>query len=331
MTAALTTWSELGTVDGSALLIVNAAAGDEMRADEAFRTLSAQVAADALHVIAPPAWQRWLDERGQPADRVLICVDADGREVELTHFLHTSIALSWIGAREFQVITGTLPHKRYNDEVQEEFERRVCLFLGGGRFLAHTLPDPHIYVLDAPALVHRFGRSADVDRFLAMTRGLVADLHGQWLAAGEPEVNDTGRHDAVMAVVSRHLGGDVRGFDESPPPLPDATHRAEEEVASYLAELHATLCERDRRLAALEALLAERIEAVETRDRIIVEMRDERNEAVSARERIIQDNMAERNEAVEARDAIIQDLRAEMDRRLVRLALEITHRLAPRR
>lgn len=330
MTAALKTWSELGTIDGSALLIVNVAPGDELHVDEALRALSALVAADALHVIAPQAWQPWFGERGQPADRLLMCLDADGREVELTHFLHTSIALTWMASRQFQVVMGAQPHKLHNEEVQALFEQRVSLFLGRGRFLAHTLPDPYVYVLDTPALVHRFGRSADVARFQAMTHGLVADLHGQWVAAGEPPVNDTGRHDEVMATLSRHLGTDVRGFDQSPP-LPGITHRAEPEVASYLDELHATLFDRDQGLARLEELLAERIEAVQTRDRIIVEMRDERNEAVETRERINRQLMEERNEAVSLRDGIISDLRAEMDQRLVRLALRIMRRLAPRR
>lgn len=292
---AVTTWSELGTIDGPALLIVTAAAGDEVPVDEAFRALSAKVSADALHVIAPSAWQRWFEERGQPTDRLLICVDGGGREVELMHFLHSSAALSWIGPRGFQVVMGTLPHKRHNEEVQELFEQRVCLFLGHGRFLAHTLPDPYIYTLDAPALVHRFGRSADVARYLAVTHDLVAELHGQWLAAGSPAVNDTGSHDGVLAALDRHLGSDVRGVHGAPLPLPSVTHRSESEVASYLAELHATLCERDRRLAGLEAYLEER------------------------------------NEAVALRDGIISDLRAEMDQRLVRLALGIMRRLRPPR
>ena len=327
----VTTWSELGTIDGRALLVVTAAAGDEVPVAEAFRALSAKVTADALHVIAPSTWRRWFEERGQPADRLLICDDGDGREVELTHFLHSSAALSWIGPRGFQVVMGTLPHKRHNEEVQELFEQRVCLFLGSGRFLAHTLPDPYIYLLDAPALVHRFGRPADVNRYLAVTHGLVAELHDQWLAAGSPAVNDTGNHDGVLAALGRHLGSDVRGFDESPLPLPGVTHRLEPEVASYLAELHATLCERDRRLAGLQAYLEERKAAVDTRDRIIVEMRDERNDAVATRERINQELVAERNEAVTLRDGIISDLRAEMDQRLVRVALKIMRRLRPPR
>lgn len=328
---AVTTWSELGTIDGPALLIVTAAAGDEVPVDEAFRALSAKVSADALHVIAPLAWQRWFEERGQPADRLLICVDGDGREVELTHFLHSSAALSWIGPRGFQVIMGALPHKRYNEEVQGAFEQRVCLFLGHGQFLAHTLPDPYVYTFDTPALVHRFGRSADVDRYLAVTNGLVAELHGQWLAAGSPGVDDTGNHDGVLAALGRHLGSEMRGFDESRLPVPSVTHRLEPEIASYLTELHATLGERDRRLAGLEAYLEERKAAVDTRDRIIVEMRDERNEAVATRERINQQLAEERNEAVTLRDGIISDLRAEMDQRLVRYALAIMRRLRPPR
>lgn len=331
MMVGLTTWADLTTIDGSVLLIVNAAAGDEALVEEALRALSAKVAAEALHVIAPPAWQRWLEERGQPAERLLLCVDPDGREVELTHFLHSSAGLGWVVTHGFRAVMGALPHNLYNEEVQGPFEQQVCLFLGDGHLLAHTLPHSYVYVFDTPALVRRFGRAGAVERYTKTARHLVDDLHDLWRTAGKPALDDTDRHDVVMAALGRHLDPRLLAFDEMVPAFPLVTQPADQAVAAQLATLLAALLERDRRLADLEQYLAERIAAVETRDRIIVEMREERNEAVDTRERINQQLMAERNEAVAMRDGIIGDLRAEMDQRLVRVALKIMRRLKPPR
>lgn len=279
MTAMLTTWSELPPIDGPALLIVNAAAGDETAVGAAFAALAEKAGTGAVHVIAPPAWQQWLRDIGQPDERVLISADEEGRETELMHFLHSSIALPWIASRGFKVVMGALPHNLYNEEVQGPLEQQVCLFLGAGHFFAQTLPNPYIYVFDAAALVHRFGRAAGVERYTAITRQLIDDLHAQWLAAGKPAVDDSERHGDVMAALGRHLDRDVIGFDESRPALPPVSHRGNREVASYLDGLRGELVERDRRLTSLADLVAERNSAVELRDRIIAELRTEAEDA----------------------------------------------------
>lgn len=295
MTAMLATWRELHPLDGPALLIVNAAAGDETAVGAAFAALAEKAVAGGVHVIAPPNWRQWLRDLGQPDERVLISADEEGRETELTHFLHSSIALPWIASRGFKVVMGALPHNLYNEEVQGPLEQQVCLFLEAGQFFAHTLPNPYIYVFDAAALVHRFGRAADVDHYTAVTRQLIDDLHGQWLAAGKPAVDDSGRHDDVMAALGRHLDRHVIGFDESCPVLPRVSHWGVREVASYLQTLRGELVERDRRLTSLTELVAERSAAVMTRDAMLADLQ------------------AERNSAVELRDGIIAELRMEAE------------------
>src|SRR5262245_35098756 len=146
MKTGLITWRELPSIGGNVLVIINSAVGDEGEVAALVERLAERAPSGAMHAIAAQVWQPWLTARNWAASRVLFTTDVNGQELELNYFLETPEALQWILERRFAAVAGSLPHSQYNDEVKEVFERRVGLFLGRARFLAHALPTPFVYV-----------------------------------------------------------------------------------------------------------------------------------------------------------------------------------------
>jgi hypothetical protein len=254
----LTTWTALPAFDGPVLLVVNTPAPAAADLQALVSLLAGKT--DGLHLIAGAAHAGMLPEL--PPERVLLAQDASGRDIEINHFLETSIAVRWVVPKAFRAIVGLNPHNLYNEEVQGPFEARAALLLGDGVFLAHCLPTPYLYVLDGQALVHRFSRDAKVAQYRQQATALIDDLHAVWLARGRPVVDDSDDYAACMAVVERHLGRPVIDFDEA---SPIRVLRGGEPVggaAAYLTHLRDTLHDRDR-------LLLERSDAVAVRDQIL--------------------------------------------------------------
>jgi hypothetical protein len=266
----ITTWPAIDTIQGNALLVINSPIADAQRVGEVLDTLEARTRPGGVHVIADPEWASWLAARNMPAERSLLAVaKTSGRPVEVNHFLVAAETLLWAVPKAFEVIVGSTPHNQYNEEIQTVFEQRVSLLLGDGVLLAHCLPLPYVYVFDAAALVHRFGREARVREYQAHARRLVDDLYRLWQERGKPAVEDGDRYDASLAVIERHLGRDVVTFDEeSPIVIPQRAVDEGEEGARLLAHLREQLHTRD-------LLVAERSEAVEIRDRLLAQIRGE--------------------------------------------------------
>jgi hypothetical protein len=288
MKTGLFTWSELEPIDGNVLLVINSAPDEAEAVEALFATLAGRVSPAVLHVIAPPDWQAWLDRRGFSSGHVLLALDDEGREVELTHFLESPAAVLWIGPKRFRCIVGTEAHSVYNEEVKAIFEQRVLLLMGDGRFLAQTLPNPYVYVLGLAQLVERCGRDIKNQKYERQSRALVDDLHRLWLASGSPAVADGDDYTDVMGVLERHLGPALLAFDEvSPIPLPHEPITGA--CAGVVAHVQDVIAEHDRQLQVMTGLHAERSEAVEIRERLLAELSAERVEAVNLRDRIIED------------------------------------------
>lgn len=266
-TTGVTTWGALEAFEGPVLLVINSAFGDAERAGAVLDALNGRARADGLHVLAHPEWAGWLESRGIPPDRMLLSIArVSGKPVEVNHFLEASEALLWTVPKTFQAIIGSTPHNQYNEEVQTVFEQRVSVLVGDGVFLAHCLPLPYVYVLDAAALVHRFGREERVHAYQSHAHRLVDDLHRLWQSRGRPAVDDDDRYDATLAIVEQHLGRDVVTFDEASPIVIPVRHAdGAAECARVLRHLREVLHARD-------VLLAERSEAVEVRDRLLEQM-----------------------------------------------------------
>ncbi len=211
MKVGVATWPDLGSIDEPVLMIVNARETDRAGADTLFEELGRHVPASAIHLIAQETWRDWAGARGIAGARALF----HERALEVNYFLTKPHVARWIASRPCRVIVGSLPHNLYNEEVQDVFERRVTLLLGDGRFLAHALPRPYLYVLDAPALVRRVSRSAEAAAYIAATNGIVAELHSRWLAQGSPAIDDDPDFADARAVLARHLGGAVLSYDEA--------------------------------------------------------------------------------------------------------------------
>lgn len=296
MTPGITTWDEIGRLHGSVLAIINSPPEDRQTVATLFDQLQASAAGCALHVIAGREWRAWLKARHVPDDRVLVSEDAAGTSLELNHFLDSPNVTMWTAARRFEQVIGSAPHAVYNDEVKDIFERRLTLLVGAGRYLAHTLPNPYVFVLDLPALLVRLARRHKMEEYAATCRALVGELHRLWIDLGAPDVPaDPVRPPdapalettAAFDVVRRHLRPDLLAFDEAAPialSQPDLSHA----FADVVLHLQQTLREHDEQLA-------------------------DRSDAVTAREAIIAEIQAERVAAVNLRDTIIENLRREQE------------------
>jgi hypothetical protein len=288
MTPALFTWNELGPIDGNLLVIINSPDDETDTVEALFATIERELPSAIVHVIATPIWQAWLGRRGIAAERVLIATSEEGRAVELNHFLEDPAAVRWSVAKGFRCSVGTEAHSVHNDEVKEIFEQRVLLLLGDGRFLAHTLPNPYVYVLDLTRMLERCGRPLKVQEYERRSRAIVADLHQLWRASGRPAVADGADYADVMQVLERRLGPELLTFDEAGPiPLPHEPMTSA--FAGVISHLREVLSEHDRRLEVMTDLHAERSEAVEIRERLLAELSAERVEAVNLRDKIIAD------------------------------------------
>ncbi len=286
MTIGLTTWEELGRLVGHVLVIVNSTVDDGCAVKALFDELERRVALAAVHVIAEPAWRPVLAARGIADDHVLLTIDDRGREIELNHFLETAAMVRWAVTRRFQTIVGSAAHALYNEEVKDVLEQRVSLLIGDGRFLAHTLPGPYVFVFDLPALLQRASRGRKLEAYSASCRALIDDLCRLWRLKGAPTASDDADFRDVVDAVMRHLGPAAISFDEaSAIPLP--RHDTPDGVVALVKHLQQVLFERDQHLAALSDLYDERVEAVNARDTLIADLQAERVEAVNLRDTII--------------------------------------------
>ena len=265
MTPGITTWEDLGPLHGRVLAILNSPADDLPAAAALFDRLQAHADACDLHVIAGPEWWQLLKARHVPEDRVLFSVDAGGTSLELNHFLESPTVMPWAARRRFDVVVGSAPHAVYNEEVKGIFERRLTLLVGTGLYLAHTLPNPYVFVLDLAALLVRASRPLKLEEYTATCYAMVDDLYALWVEGGRPAVSDEPGSCRAFQRVRAHLRPELLAFDEeSPTPLDSRVHsRAFADLVLYL---RGVLREHDERLA-------DRIAAVDLRDAIIANLR----------------------------------------------------------
>jgi len=279
VTAGITTWDELGRLHGNVLAIVTSPDGDRGAVDALFDTLARRADDSAIHVIAGPAWRACLSDRGFPGDRTLFATDDHNREIELNHFLETPAVVRWAVSRRFGTILGSAAHGLHNEEVKDIFEQRVCLLLGDGSFLAHTLPGPYVFRFDLPGLLHRFNRGPKLETYTAASRALMDDLYRTWRRSGEPGPCDDPGFSDVVPALTRHLGPAVLAFDEVAP-IPIPHDGAADGLVHFLTHLRQVLFERDEQLA-------ERGSAVTLRDTIIEQLRAERAPAGTLRDKVV--------------------------------------------
>jgi hypothetical protein len=288
MTPGLFRWDELEPIAGNILVAINAADADVEAVEGLLASLELYQPSAVVHVVAARRWESRLAGRGVATDRVLLATDEEGRDVELNHFLESPAAVRWCAAQAFRCFVGAEAHSVHNDEVKDIFERRVLLLLGDGLFLAHTLPNPYVYVFDAARLLERCGRDLKLQAYQQTSRAIVDDLHRLWLASGSPAVADGPDYTDVMQVLERRLGAPLLAYDEVGP-IPLEHTRITGAFADLVAHLRSVVSEHDRQLKVMTDLHAERSEAVEIRERLLAELSAERVEAVNLRDKIIED------------------------------------------
>jgi len=212
VTTGIATWDDVGPIAGHVLLIVNSALGDTKSVDQIVDTLILRTNARDLFVVAAPRWKRHLTAKGLRRSQILTT-----RDLELNFFLQTRKALKWLVRKRFAVVVGSAAHSRYNEEVKDIFEQRVAAFLGNGRFLAHALPNPYLYVLGGHDLVQRLCRDAKLRAYTSTCRDLVRDLFAVWRRNGSPASADDAVFDDVIEPLERQLGAEIFAFDEASP------------------------------------------------------------------------------------------------------------------
>jgi hypothetical protein len=351
MISGMITWPDIATVDRNVLLIVNSPAGDQQAVSHVLDALEARVPPARVHVIATPAWDRWLKARGWSDARVLFSTDSAGRELEVNYFLESLEALRWIVAKRFAIVLGSAAHNLYNEEVKELFEQRVGIFLGDSVFLAHTLPEPHVFALGLGDLLQRLNRGCKAAQYQAASRALIGDLQALWAERGKPSRDDGRAFDAAAGVLERHLGRDLLSWDErSPIPLhrSDITDTAAEFVRYVESVFHRAAEVSDAQAADLNAViadvrsrLAQQQEETNRRDRRLAELHKELAHEIDHRDRMLaalnatanelQRTIAQQQEEINRRDRRIVELQEELtrevqirDRNLVELHEERT-------
>ena len=217
MRRGIATWEEIGPIAGHVLLIVNSAPGDTKAVDQIFDMLIPRIHARDLFVVAEPSWQRDLVARGVRRSQILTAYDHSCGDLELNFFLQTRKAIKSLVRKRFAVVVGSAAHSSYNEEVKDIFEQRVAAFLGNGRFIAHALPNPYLYVLGVDDLVQRLGRDAKLRTYTATCRDLVRDLFAVWRREGSPASADDPAFDDVTGPLERRLGAEILAFDEVSP------------------------------------------------------------------------------------------------------------------
>ena len=300
----LGTW---GDVSCRVLFVVNSPAE---RVDEVSAVLDRLPQAD-VHVIAPLEWQSWLEARALEPDRIRYARDSSGRAIELNYFLEQFETTGWILRQSFDFVTGSVPHSLYNEEIKSPLEIRVGATLGQGRFVAHALPGPFLYLLTRGDLIVRQGRARKVAAYSAMTRALVDDLQASWAAAGRP-VATSPSTPLAERLFERHLGA-LAHFDEARglegPELVETAVAVEflsavDQVWHSGLQRHDVLCE----------LAAGLQQEVNRRDTLLATQANESSKQVEVRDRTIAEISEERRQAVTERDAIIDQLRLELER-----------------
>ena len=181
----VSTWSAALNHENRILVVVN---GVESRLEEIIATLEAVEKRSSLGsaaAIVPASMRSWFIRQGLPAARV-IASQLHGVNVELMYFLDSPLAIQWVLAQQCDFVTGTQPYLRLADEVNTPFEQRLAALVGGGRYLAHTLPDPSVLLLSAEDLCRRVGSSIALEAHAARQQHTLAEVHRRWLDLGRP-------------------------------------------------------------------------------------------------------------------------------------------------
>jgi hypothetical protein len=218
---------------------------------------------------------------------VCLGVDEDGKALELNHFLESPAFIAWAVPRQFRVIAGSAAHSLHNEEVKEILEQRVCLFVGDGRFLAHTLPGDYLFIFDLACLVERIGRDRKCEDYAKTCRVLVDDLYLGWTEQGKPLRRDGRQVENTAKMLWNHIGRDISALDEGfPAQIGDRYFR--ESMTDLGLYFRTVLHEHDEQLvdlaAAFRQMNADHLERV----RQMTDTIDERVQAVLERDRIIE-------------------------------------------
>jgi hypothetical protein len=215
------TWSELQIPDGPVLLVLNSPVTALHEVPQIIEQLGTVMSLDRVHVIGPSAWVKDVLRLGIRKRQYLPA--RTGRDdLELNYFLETPPALQWMARLAPSIVVGSSPHNLYNEEVKDIFEVRVAAVLRDAVLLAHSLPNPYVYLLDTDGLLERAGRGAKIAAYHESVARLLDDFHQQWVTRGRPAFDDAPDFSDVEATFARHLGRAALDFDEASP-IPLAT------------------------------------------------------------------------------------------------------------
>jgi hypothetical protein len=178
-------WSAVVNPGAAVLIVVDS---DVSQLDEVSRVLDAVERAAGLSAAAavvPAALRSWMIRQGLQAARVLPR-QLHGVDVELSYFLESPLAIQWAIQQRCDFVTGSQPYLPLNEEVKAAFEQRIAALTGHAEYIAHTLPDQHLFAFTTADLWSRAGRSAALDAHAGRQQLALAEVHRRWVQLGGP-------------------------------------------------------------------------------------------------------------------------------------------------
>ena len=264
MTQKCFTWNEFVPMPERVLLIINSQPNDYSSVDLVMEALGKLIPIQSLLVVGNSYWQDYLIKKTEIPKAQILFSCIQNQELELNYFLENSLTISWIKRHKPQLITGSLAHNLYNEEVKEVFEKRICLFIEDGVFLAHSLPNEYLYILRIRDLFERFSRQKKIDIYKAKSEAIVDEFYHLWIKEGKPAIDDRIGFEEEKNILYKHLGKDLDAFDETGEiplenidVLTDVADYWNSTLSSYLVKLENEIIQRESLQAEHNALLDE--------------------------------------------------------------------------
>jgi len=264
----ITTWSKfrLG-IDDKLLLICNSPVQELSNVSFLLEHLEKIIPQDRIYVVANSSWKEYFVENKSISEQRILFTCVDSQELELNFFLENYKFLQWLDSIRPEFVIGSVAHSLYNDEVKYIFEQKISFCLRQGTFIAHTLPQEYLYLLDQEDIVKRLSRLSKIEEYQSISNSIVDDFYKLWVERGQPEIDDREDFIEENTLLSKYLGSEVFYLDEKDEKFGIALSSHVFQTDSYILKI-----ERDNLKVERDNLKVERDNLKVERDNLKVEL-----------------------------------------------------------